>query len=642
MNLSRLLTRALLAAGLVAGALLVSGSPAVAASPSVTVTPSTGLGDQQFVNVSWTGFAPLQVVFFRQCTATPTDVNTQCTALFNDYGYTDANGMGNMFEPVSEGNIRSASGAHFTCDDQTACTLGVFTKGTLSSGTLVPISFAPTPDGCPVAKGAAIAGGGADAANRAVYGWTVNVCSPPKSLGVNYISANDQDGRENFLSGLNDFAVTGNPFSADELKQAKAKGKTFAYAPITSSGLVLAYKIFDQNAAASEPGAEVTDLKLTPQLVAEIFTGQIQNWHADADINALNPGHVFPPSVWPLVRGDHSAANYEFTSWLTATAGSALPSNWPGASYDYPLSYLTQNAAIVGGESLADAIADPLSAQNSNDYFNVGYIGFIDSSEAAYYGLPVAKIENAAGSFVDATPTTIAAALSHATTNADGVTVSPNYSDTDPNDYPMPVVDYAVVPTNKYDYQKGRTLQAFLRYAVTAGQQAEPPGYVPLTPAMVQQTESVIPRVPHVKPAGGTTGGHKGSGSGTGTGTGSGDGSGTGSGFGDTSGAGTGVLPTDPGTGDSATPPPPTSGSGNGKPKVVVQTAAKTVPTLPTAKLVKTASRWIVPALIVLAIIAVLVGLFMEFGGPVRRRMGFMAPVTGRMGSLSLPRWRHR
>jgi len=636
MNLSRHLPRVLIAAGLAAGALLVSGAPAVAASPSVTVTPSTGLGDQQFVNVSWTGFNPLQVVFFRECVASPTNVNTQCTALYSDYGYTDASGAGNMFEPVSEGNIRSASGAHFTCDDQTPCTFGVFTAGTLVSGTLIPISFAPTPGGCPVAKGAAIAGGGADGANRAVYGWTVNVCGPPKSLGVNYISANDQDGRENFINGLNDFAVTGDPFSADELKQVKAKGKTFAYAPITSSALVLAYKIFDQNAAASEPGAQVTDLKLTPQLVAQIFTGQIQNWHSNTDINTLNPGHVFPPAIWPLVRGDHSAANYEFTSWLSATAGSALPAGWPGPSYDYPLSYLTQNAAIVGGESLADAIADPNSANNSNDYFNVGYIGFVDSSEAAYYGLPVAKIENASGAFVDATPTSIAAALSHATTNADGVTVTPDYADTDPNDYPMPVVDYAAVPTNKYDYQKGRTLQAFLRYAVTGGQQALPQGYVPLTPAMVQQTESVIPKIPHVKPPPSKTGGNgNGNGNGNGSGTGSGDGSGTSDSV--PPPVSSGGYPT------SSTPPPPSSTSGGGtQPTKVIQTAAKTVPTLPTAKLVKTASRWIVPALIVLAVLGVLVGLFLEFGGSLRSRMGFLAPVTDRMGSLSLPRWRRR
>ena len=30
---------------------------------------------------------------------------------------------------------------------------------------------------------------------------------------MNYISANDQDGRENFINGLNDFAVTGDPFT---------------------------------------------------------------------------------------------------------------------------------------------------------------------------------------------------------------------------------------------------------------------------------------------------------------------------------------------------------------------------------------------------------------------------------------------
>ena len=210
--------------------------------------------------------------------------------------------------------------------------------------------------------------------------------------------------------------------------------------------------------------------------------------------------------MWPLVRGDHSAANYEFTSWLTATGGSALPSDWQGPSYDYPLNYLTQNAAIVGGESLADAIADPLSAQNSNDYTVVGYIGFIDASEAAYYGLPTAQIENApASSWLRRRQHRRCDA--DETTNADGVTQTPDYTTTDAAAYPMPMIDYAVVPTNKYDYQKGRTLQSFLKYAVTTGQQNLPPGYVPLTPAMVQQTESVIPEIPH-EPT--KTSGHKG------------------------------------------------------------------------------------------------------------------------------------
>ena len=233
------------------------------------------------------------------------------------------------------------------------------------------------------------------------------MCGPPAKLGVNYIPANSEDGRSNFVNGLNDFAVTATPFTDDQKKALDKAGRTFQYAPLTTSGLVLAYKVFDQDAAHAEPGAQVTDLKLTPALAARIFTGQLTNWHVDPEINALNPGHVFPPSVRALVRGDHSSANLEFTSWLSAAGGSALPTDWPGPGEDYPLKYLVQDSGIVGGDKLADAIADPKTASLNTDYFNAGYIGFIDSSQASYYGLPTAKIENAAGQFVTATPQSI-------------------------------------------------------------------------------------------------------------------------------------------------------------------------------------------------------------------------------------------
>ncbi len=71
---------------------------------------------------------------------------------------------------------------------------------------------------------------------------------------------------------------------------------------------MLAYKIFDQDPAQAEPGAQVTNLKLTPQLVAQIFTGSIPNWEVNAQITDLNPRHIFPPTILPLVRGDHSDA----------------------------------------------------------------------------------------------------------------------------------------------------------------------------------------------------------------------------------------------------------------------------------------------------------------------------------------------
>ena len=205
---------------------------------------------------------------------------------------------------------------------------------------------------------------------------------------------------------------------------------------------------------------------------------------------------MFPPSVRALVRGDHSAANLDVHVLAERDRRRALPTDWPGPGEDYPLKYLVQDSGIVGGDKLADAIADPKTASLNTDYFNAGYIGFIDSSQASYYGLPTARIENAAGQFVAATPQSIAAALSHAKTNADGVTVSPNFADTDPDDYPMPIVTYVTAPTSKVYEGRGITLRKFLTYAVGDAQTTLPDGYFPLSGAMVQQTHDATSKIP--------------------------------------------------------------------------------------------------------------------------------------------------
>ena len=54
------------------------------------VKPGAGLGDGQFVRVTWHGLGPQQPVFFRQCTAKPTNTGRDCTALYSDTGFTGA------------------------------------------------------------------------------------------------------------------------------------------------------------------------------------------------------------------------------------------------------------------------------------------------------------------------------------------------------------------------------------------------------------------------------------------------------------------------------------------------------------------------------------------------------------------------
>lgn len=473
------------------------------------VSPRMHLGNGEYVQVSWRHVTPFEAVYFRQCDAHPKHVARDCTAIYNATGFTGSNGSGTTFQPVTEGEVLSQDHHQFVCDTGDPCKLAVLRSSALSTGQLIPIQFAPTSQNCPLPRGAAVAGGGADQSAIAIQAWSVVVCQPPQALGVNYIPANSLDGMTNFVKGLNDFAVTGVPLAAPQLHQLAQAGHHFKYAPLTASGLVLAYKVFDQDPARAEPGAQVTNLKLTPQLVAQIFTGQLTNWHLDATLNALNPGHDFPPTVWPLVRGDHSVANMEFTSWLSATAGSALPTGWEGPSFTYPLNYISQTGAIVGGDRLAQSIADPAGANLNADWFSAGYIGFVDSSQAAYYGLPTARIENASGHFVRATPAAVRAALSHATRDPDGVTVTPDYTTKDPAAYPMPMVDYATASTSHINPHRGYTLKQFLQYAATTGQKHLPRGYVPLPAGMVQETLSDLKEIPAVAPPalGGGSGG---------------------------------------------------------------------------------------------------------------------------------------
>src|SRR4051812_24312057 len=200
--------RMLVVAPLAVGLLIALASNALAGRSGVrdavyrkgtaTVHPSSGLGDNQFIKISMSHYRPAQVVFFRQCTAHPKSVTNDCTGIYADPGFTNSHGGGMVYEHVSEGSVRSESGSKFSCDVHTPCTFGVFTSGTLGSGVLRPIHFGQTPAGCPSPRGVALAGGGSNEANHAMFAWGVQVCQPPAKLGVNYIPANAQDGMDNF------------------------------------------------------------------------------------------------------------------------------------------------------------------------------------------------------------------------------------------------------------------------------------------------------------------------------------------------------------------------------------------------------------------------------------------------------------
>jgi len=125
--------------------------------------------------------------------------------------------------------------------------------------------------------------------------------------------------------------------------------------------------------------------------------------------------------------------------------------------------------------------------------------GALDWSEASYYGLNSASLQNAAGQFVSPSETSIDDALNDTTESSDGI-VSYNYNDSsDSGAYPMPLVTYAVVSTSGLSPEnaqaEGDLLTNMVCYSHFGGTITMPDGYVPLTDNLYDQARTEISKL---------------------------------------------------------------------------------------------------------------------------------------------------
>jgi len=209
----------------------------------------------------------------------------------------------------------------------------------------------------------------------------------------------------------------------------------------------------------------VSNLKLTPTLISEIFQAKITSWN-DPAIKAVNPGANLPSTPITLaVRSDSSGTTQNFTLFLKDAVGSAwaLGSSstvkWPSTAH-----------AAAGNGGVATVVKS-----------TPGAIGYVDYSTAQASGLTAASVENKAGKFV--APSTTAASAAAA-----GVTVKPDltfhavWASTDPTAYPVTYQTWDIVYATQPNATDASLLKAYLGFLL--GQQGQallaPLHYAPL------------------------------------------------------------------------------------------------------------------------------------------------------------------
>ncbi|HAN25712.1 MAG: phosphate ABC transporter substrate-binding protein PstS [Microbacterium sp.] len=329
---------------------------------------------------------------------------------------------------------------------------------------------------------APISGSGSTWSQNALDQWRKNVASN-YGMTVNYSGTGSSAGRTDFINQTVDFAISEIPFQSkpEDGSAPEVPPVSYAYMPIVAGGTSLMYNL-------KIGGKRVTNLRLSGEVIAKIFTGQITKWN-DPAVQADNPGLAMPDrTITPVYRSDGSGTSAQFTLWMS----SQFPSIW---TYGMRSQFPAVNPTFKGQNGSLG-----VAGYVSQDY-GEGAITYVEYSYAMKSGFPVAKVLNKAGYFVEPTYQSVAVALLAATINPDLTqNLTGVYNNADARTYPMSSYSYMIVPTQTtkvFTTDKGKTLSTFANYMICEGQQqAAALGYSPLPMNLVQAASAVIAKIP--------------------------------------------------------------------------------------------------------------------------------------------------
>jgi phosphate transport system substrate-binding protein len=283
---------------------------------------------------------------------------------------------------------------------------------------------------------------------------------------INYQSIGSGGGIRQVLNGTVDFGASDGPMSDEQLAQSKTK---ILHIPTVMGAVVPAYNI------PSVTG----EVKFTPEALAGIFLGNIQNWN-DPAIGKANPGVNFPNlPIIVIYRSDGSGTTFIFTDYL-----SKISSDWNNAVGKGTSVKWKIGMGGKGNEGVAGQIRQL-----------TGSIGYVELIYAVQNNISYGSIRNASGNFVKASLDGVTEAAASAQkmpadfrvsiTNAPGKTA-----------YPISSFTWLLIPAQAKDPKKGKIIADFLEWMVTDGQKmTNQLSYAPLPASVAEKVKAAIKQV---------------------------------------------------------------------------------------------------------------------------------------------------
>jgi phosphate transport system substrate-binding protein len=313
-------------------------------------------------------------------------------------------------------------------------------------------------------------GAGATFPNPIYQKWFSEYHKVHSDVQVNYQSIGSGGGIRQITEATVDFGASDMPMTDDQLKAAQAKLNTKVLnIPTVLGADVPAYNI---------PGVSA-ELKFTPEILAGIFLGRINNW-SDPAIAKANPDVKLPSQEIIVVhRSDGSGTTFIWTDYLSKISPEWKSQVGAGTSVNWP-----KGLGGKGNEGVAGSIRQL-----------PGTLGYVELIYAIQNKIAYGSVRNSAGEFVKASLDSVtAAAGSVAKMPADfrvSITNAPGK-----DAYPISSFTWLLVPVQAKDPARGKILADFLNWMVSDGQMMTASlSYAPLPENVVVKVKEAVKQV---------------------------------------------------------------------------------------------------------------------------------------------------
>lgn len=193
-------------------------------------------------------------------------------------------------------------------------------------------------------------------------------------IRVNYSGVGSSKGIAGLMDKVVDFGGTDAFISDEKLAQTDAK---ILHIPTCIGAIAVAFNV-----------EGVDELKLTGDVIAKIFMGEIKKWD-NSEITALNPGASLPnENILVMHRAEGSGTTYNFAAYLSMVNNEWKNKMGAKKEIDWP-----ESPAFIGAKGNDGVTAQIKGTQNSIGYIEIGY--------AIQNDLPVATVQNKSGNWIE-------------------------------------------------------------------------------------------------------------------------------------------------------------------------------------------------------------------------------------------------